>query len=393
MLNVMLERSLGILLKGGGGFHYIEKKIFNLLNSGVMPRVIFFNISWLLILALLLAGGEKGHAQDIHFTQFYHSPLTLNPSFTGQVDGKYRVAANYRHQWAAIRPAGTNIPFVTYAASYDRPLPFSFSESDQLGIGIQFFNDEAGKAGLRNRSIFLSSAYAFKGERHTVSLGVQAGMVDKKIDLSKLTFGTELRQRYLGDGGGKGGASTPVSKDKITYFDLRVGSYWEMEVREALKINAGISLFHLTQPKESFTGQGGNRLNMRLAVHGGAEYKINERMDLLPGLLVGNQSKAQEINWGSLITYQLTEEEHNFKGDLFGGLWFRTSALNPIFDATMPVVGIQKGPVKVAVSYDINISPLRHASAYRGGLEVGVIYIPQPFVPELKEKEVPCIRL
>ena len=35
-------------------------------------------------------------AQDPHFSQFFASPLTLNPAFTGKFDGLFRVAGNYR---------------------------------------------------------------------------------------------------------------------------------------------------------------------------------------------------------------------------------------------------------------------------------------------------------
>ena len=41
-------------------------------------------------------------AQDRHFSQFYSSPLTLNPALTGAFDGKYRVGTNYRDQWRGL---------------------------------------------------------------------------------------------------------------------------------------------------------------------------------------------------------------------------------------------------------------------------------------------------
>ena len=40
-------------------------------------------------------------AQDPHFTQYFTSPLTLNPALTGLVQGDLRFAANYRQQWAS----------------------------------------------------------------------------------------------------------------------------------------------------------------------------------------------------------------------------------------------------------------------------------------------------
>ena len=53
-------------------------------------------------------------AQDPNFSQFFASPLTLNPALTGKFDGVYRVAGNYRNQWPTINNA-----FRTYTASFD----------------------------------------------------------------------------------------------------------------------------------------------------------------------------------------------------------------------------------------------------------------------------------
>ena len=43
--------------------------------------------------------------QDPHFSQFFSSPLTLNPALTGKFDGVFRAAGNYRDQWPAIDKA------------------------------------------------------------------------------------------------------------------------------------------------------------------------------------------------------------------------------------------------------------------------------------------------
>jgi len=39
-------------------------------------------------------------AQDPHFSQFFASPLTLNPAFTGKFSGNYRIAGNHRNTMA-----------------------------------------------------------------------------------------------------------------------------------------------------------------------------------------------------------------------------------------------------------------------------------------------------
>src|SRR5215213_6221041 len=79
-------------------------------------------------------------AQDPNFSQFFASPLTLNPALTGKFDGDFRLAANYRNQWPTINNA-----FTTYTVSADASiLKNRISEIDQFGVGIMGFRDQSG---------------------------------------------------------------------------------------------------------------------------------------------------------------------------------------------------------------------------------------------------------
>ncbi|MEC7159268.1 MAG: type IX secretion system membrane protein PorP/SprF, partial [Bacteroidota bacterium] len=39
---------------------------------------------------------STANSQDIHFSQYYASPLTLNPALTGLHGGDFRAVVNYR---------------------------------------------------------------------------------------------------------------------------------------------------------------------------------------------------------------------------------------------------------------------------------------------------------
>lgn len=49
------------------------------------------------------------HAQDIHFSQYYSAPLTINPALTGGFAGDYRAGVNYRSQWVSV-----TVPYRTF---------------------------------------------------------------------------------------------------------------------------------------------------------------------------------------------------------------------------------------------------------------------------------------
>src|SRR5436190_24180956 len=56
-------------------------------------------------LILMLCLLKDSYAQDPNFSQFFVSPLTLNPALTGKFNGDVRVAGNYRDQWPEISKA------------------------------------------------------------------------------------------------------------------------------------------------------------------------------------------------------------------------------------------------------------------------------------------------
>lgn len=94
-------------------------------------------------------------AQDPHFSQFFSSPLTLNPALTGKFDGTLRVAGNYRNQW----PAFNNV-FTTSTASIDFAiLQKNIPYNDTWGVGIIALTDKAAGGILTNNYAGISTSY------------------------------------------------------------------------------------------------------------------------------------------------------------------------------------------------------------------------------------------
>ncbi|NCP46666.1 MAG: type IX secretion system membrane protein PorP/SprF, partial [Flavobacteriales bacterium] len=69
------------------------------------------------ILLIVISTVNLFAQQDVHFSQFFSSPLTLNPANAGIYNGDLRAIMNYRSQWGSISE-----PFVTMAASVDFPV-------------------------------------------------------------------------------------------------------------------------------------------------------------------------------------------------------------------------------------------------------------------------------
>src|SRR6478752_2485154 len=84
----------------------------------------------ILIIVLLIAMRAM-NAQDPSFSQFFSSPLNINPALTARINSKWRVISNLRDQW--IGPAS---PYASGTISYDtKALENQLSENNVFGIG------------------------------------------------------------------------------------------------------------------------------------------------------------------------------------------------------------------------------------------------------------------
>src|SRR6478735_3071081 len=158
-------------------------------------------------------------AQDPNFSQFFASPLTLNPALTGKFDGVFRVAGNYRNQWPTINNAFTTATISMDAGILRNTIP----DYDQFGVGIMAFTDKSGNGVLQNNFLALSTAYHKALDEngfHQIGLGFQGTYVSKRLDITGLKFESMLRS----DGfTGLMDESFAASQLKVSYFDMNLG--------------------------------------------------------------------------------------------------------------------------------------------------------------------------
>ena len=82
---------------------------------------------------------EKVIAQDPVFSQFYSSPMSLNPALAGNGDANWRVVANHRSHWIG---QGLD-PLTTSSVSFDGKLfKQKNNEINYIGGGLMFMQDK-----------------------------------------------------------------------------------------------------------------------------------------------------------------------------------------------------------------------------------------------------------
>ncbi|MCH8903901.1 MAG: PorP/SprF family type IX secretion system membrane protein [Bacteroidetes bacterium] len=330
-------------------------------------------------------------AQDIHFSQFYASPLTLNPGLTGLNSCDYRVAVIYRDQWKSVIPNS----YKTVSASFDTKVLREKLNNDFVGVGVMFYNDRSGDAGYQINKIMASAAY-HKGlsvdNSQNLSLGVQFGFTQESLELTKLLFPSQFVGGIFTDRVSSGEPGDLNNGN--TYLDLQAGLMWYGEFTDQVSGFAGISMFHITTPKQTFFKEayasslpgGLNELPSRYVFTGGSKILVSDNFSVLPNFIYMNQKKAQELNVGASVEYDMPDNENPETFVSIGG-WYRLK------DAVIVTTSIGFQNWILGVSYDINTSQLRSVSRNQGGFELSLIYVGCYGQTKPREIVVPCPRL
>ncbi|MCU0380176.1 MAG: PorP/SprF family type IX secretion system membrane protein [Chitinophagaceae bacterium] len=320
---------------------------------------------------------EPVQAQDPHFSQFFASPLTLNPGYTGKFNGTFRVAGNYRNQWPTINNA-----FTTATASVDFPILTNvLPVNDVWGVGIMGLNDRSGNKILNNNFLTLSTAY-HKGldenGYHQITVGFQGSFASKRLDISRADFQDELTSL------GFTGVTSEIFNNQqvvVDYFDLNTGIMYYGTTNGTNNFYAGVSVYHVNRPAESFQG-GSFVLDPRVTIHGGGYFPVGQYKTFHGSVLHQRQAGANETVLGGAMAFNVNYSDEN-PIELYTGLWYRFN------DAFIPYVGMDISGFRLGFSYDINNSSLNTASNGRGGTEISLIYIARPVDPNMKKLNCP----
>jgi len=321
---------------------------------------------------------SEAFTQDPNFSQFFASPLTLNPALTGKFDGAYRFAANYRNQWPTIPNA-----YTTYTASFDIGiLKNNIPEYDQFGIGILGFSDQAGDAALKTNAAALSVSYhkaLDENGYHQIGAGFQGTFASKRIDVTKVHFEDQLTAT------GWTGATSEIFAGKqvsVSYVDVNAGIFYNGSTNGYNNFYFGTSMYHINRPKESFQGDQYFYLSSRVTFQGGGKLPVGQYNYLHFSANHSMQAKAHNTMIGGAYALNLNGDIDN-PTNLYIGSWFRFN------DALIPYIGLEFGEIHIGATYDVNISSLKPGSNTRGGAEISLIYIKKPVDPNAKKLNCP----
>ena len=313
-------------------------------------------------LALMIGVGERLTAQDLHFSQYYHSPLNTSPALTGIFSGDIRMGANGRQQWQNVP-----VPYLTFSGYYDRKIYLPRLNNGLLGGGILFNYDRAGDGNLSWAQIGLAAAYTQQlAESHFLTGGVMLQLGQRAFDQTKLYIDDQYNG-VLFDPTQSTAESFPTTS--VAYTDLSAGLNWLAISREnRSQAVAGLAFYHLTQPAVGFFEDKSATLPMRSMVYANGVIQVAEKIDLAVHGAWQLISPQRELLAGAGVRYHLKTGPLQTVA-LQAGLSMRLG------DALIPHIELYYNDWLVGLSYDINTSPFQVATARRGGPEIAVRYI------------------
>src|SRR5688572_25194789 len=328
----------------------------------------------LFLLMVACLGTQAMKAQvDPHFSQYYVYPAWLNPALTGAFDGDYRVSGIYRSQWGNI-----SSPYATPGVAVD------FTTNKNSNFGASVLNQTAGDGGYNYLTAYASYSYTGvrlgQNENHRIAMGMQIGVIQRRFNRSKLTFGDQWNP-ITGYNPGATSAEA-FSKTSSTSFDAAAGIlYYDAQPGKKLNLFGGFSVAHLTRPDDKFSESGSARLPMRYTGHAGVRITLSDVLSLTPNILYLKQGTATEKMAGAyarLIAAPGT--------DVMLGANYRFK------DALSPFVGFAHKNMVLGVSYDVNTSDLGKMANGSNSFEISLSFTGRKSI-KTPEVDFVCPRL
>lgn len=327
------------------------------------------------VLIAVLLCVQDARAQDRHFSQFYASPLTMNPALTGAFSGNFRIAGIYRDQWRAA----LDRPFTTFSTALDFrfPVPVASQYKDAFGVGLIFYKDEVRNFDFTANEINISAAYHkaldFKNTQY-LSAAFQGGVSQRNVNFNNMTFQDMFNQRD----GYTFATAERFPGNNITFADLAIGVNYSWAYKRHALFQIGGALHHINEPNIAFFPRdrgGDSQLYRRYQLHTSLILPFPGNYYLSPRLHFIQQGPHREIMTGANLRF-LTNDYSGVA--MHTGLWARgvgdVQRIAGLESASL-FFGLEWSGMLLGMSYDIGISEISNLGYRRGAFEISLAFI------------------
>lgn len=328
----------------------------------------------------------KLEAQDPAFSQFFASPLTVNPALTGDITGKWRLVSNYRSQWI-----GPGNPYTTGTLSFENKI-FQQSadnyvdENTRIALGGMMMYDQTLAGAMKSNyaslnisgNIRLASGGGYNVDggriRHSSKikmdesaeqrLGIGLGVIygNKRVDPDKLTF----EEQFTGNGFNTSLPTGEMALSNMKPYVSTCAGLMYSYITDNVNFDLGVSAYHFNKPRQSFLKDDKQYLAPRYVVHSNFETWLSDQLILNSNGIYQRQAGASYFSIGGALGYVMPSTSDN-EVILRAGLWYWSA------NAVVPYVGFNYGNFQVGVTYDVTISSLKTAPRTARTFELNLI--------------------
>ena len=348
----------------------------------------------LLTLLLVMTLSGSLFSQDYHFSQFFATPVSLNPALTGLFPGRYRVSLATRSQWNQT----LETPFSTSAFAADFHYfvnPNKRQYKDAFGVGVVFASDRVSEINYSVNQIMVSGAFHKSLDpknNQTLSLGFQLGVVQRNVSYDQLTFEDSFdgTSTYV-----EGASLEDLPVNNYAFGDYNIGLNYAYAPKNQTAVFVGAALHHFNQPEQSFYAEDtrgedievSSILDQRVSGYLNLRIPLTRDVTVSPRIYAFSQGPHLVTNAGSNIRFLIDDSQ----GSAFHlGAYARGVGNEGSFglDSAVGMVGFEIARFLVGVSYDVGLNGLTTNRRHQGAFELNIAYLGQSD----DDEAVPCPR-
>jgi type IX secretion system PorP/SprF family membrane protein len=302
-----------------------------------------------MLVTILLGAADILYAQDPFLSQYFSSPMHLNPALIAKGVGDWRLAGAYRTQWQG---AGAE-PYTTAMISVEKNLYTGSSRNDFLGAGLVVISD-ASNAGLLKRHV-VSAGFAYNkaldaAGKQYFGGGLSINYSRRMLDASKFVF-----QSQFGSGGYQpsAAANDNIPVPSSSYIDITAGIQYSVKGDHS-GFYAGLSYFHANRPKDGAYGDNKYTIDPRLNLQMGYQQLLGNSGELHLSTIYDHQGEMNRFSAGLLYKLPVEGSQLHVK-TMNLGVW------NRFGDAVYPYIGIEAKGWLLGLSYDVPTSTISNS--------------------------------
>lgn len=328
------------------------------------------------ITILCLSFAFSAFSQDPVFSQYYTTPMYVNPAFAGDKQN-INFSINNR-MYTNSQLAYYNLAQITGIVPFDADFLYSSSTLNHYsGVGVSVYQETTGAhSELTSFGALATLAHSVQlGQQHYLALGLQGGYI-RKILGSEFNWGSQYSLDFGYDPTII--PSVDFADDFTHYPTFSAGLQYfftshDMEDQfKQFNFDAygGVAFFNVNQPNQSFFEETETRLPIATKINAGIKYNASNRLSLLPTMLWVRQNKNNQINTGVYANIITGDLKNISKKNviIIVGTWYRFG------DSFISTVGCAYYDFKLALSYDFNTTNFKYNNRGKGAAEIYLKY-------------------